>query len=79
MLSVACQSCGKRTVGCFDGVVAVVDADNDAHSENPPYNRYKMENSKTNRKLPGKTKNPRSQREIGCREMENILKTAEKS
>jgi len=24
-------------VGCFDGVVAVVDADNDAHSENPPY------------------------------------------
>ena len=35
-------------MGCFDGVVAVVDADNDAHSGNPPYyNRYKMENLKT--------------------------------
>ena len=30
-------------------LIAVVDADNDAHSENPPYyNRYKMENLKTN-------------------------------
>lgn len=29
--------------------VAMVDADNDAHSGNPPYyNRYKMENLKTN-------------------------------
>lgn len=61
-------------------LIAVVDADNDAHSGNPPYyNGYKMENLKTNWKLPGKTKNPRSQREIGCREIENILKTAEKS
>ena len=39
-------------------------------------NRYKMENLKTNWKLPGKTKNPRSQQEIGCEEIENILKTA---
>ena len=31
------QPCGKRAVGCFDGVVAVVDAYNDAHSGNPPY------------------------------------------
>ena len=62
---------------CFDGVVTVVDADNDAHSENPPYyNRYKMENLKTNWKLPGKTKNPRIQREISCEEIENILKIA---
>ena len=38
-----------------------------------------MENLKTNGKLPEKAKNPRSQREIGCREIENILKTAEKS
>ena len=36
-----------------------------------------MENLKTNWKLSGKTKNPRSQREIGCGEIENILKTAE--
>ena len=36
----------------------------------------KMENLKTNWKLPGKTKNPRSQQEIGCEEIENILKTA---
>ena len=36
----------------------------------------KMENLKTNLKLPGKTKNPRSQQEIGCEEIENILKTA---
>ena len=35
-----------------------------------------MENPKTNWKLPGKTKNPRSQQEIGCEEIENILKTA---
>ena len=35
-----------------------------------------MENLKTNWKLPGKTKNPRSQRKIGCEEIENILKTA---
>ena len=35
-----------------------------------------MENSKTNRKLPKKTKNPRSQQEIGYGEIENILKTA---
>ena len=35
-----------------------------------------MENLKTNWKLPGKTKNPRSQQEIGCEEIENILKTA---
>jgi hypothetical protein len=28
--------------------------------------------------LPGKAKNPRSQQEIGCEEIENILKTAEK-
>ena len=58
-------------------LIAVVDADNDAHSGNPPYyNGYKMENLKTNWKLPGKTKNPRSQQEIGCEEIENILKTA---
>ena len=42
-------------------------------------NRYKMENLKTNWELLKKTKNPRSQQEIGCREIENILKTAEKS
>ena len=35
-----------------------------------------MENLKRNWKLPGKTKNPRSQRKIGCEEIENILKTA---
>ena len=35
-----------------------------------------MENLKTNWKLPGKTKNPRIQREINCEEIENILKTA---
>ncbi len=35
-----------------------------------------MENLKTNWKLPGKTKNPRSQQEIGCEEIENILKIA---
>ena len=40
--------------------------------------RYKMENLKTNWELLKKTKNPRSQQEIGCREIENILKTAEK-
>lgn len=61
---------------CFDGVVTVVDADNDAHSENPPYNRYKMENLKTKWKLPKKIKNPRIQREISCEEIENILKIA---
>ena len=42
-------------------------------------NRHKMENLKTNWELLKKTKNPRSQQEIGCREIENILKTAEKS
>ena len=42
-------------------------------------NRYKMENLKTNWELLKKTKDPRSQQEIGCREIENILKTAEKS
>ena len=36
-----------------------------------------MENLKTNWKLSGKTKNPRSQRQIGYWEIENILKTAE--
>ena len=77
MFSIACQPCRERAVGCFDGVVTVVDADNDAHSENPPYyNRYKMENLKTNWKLSEKSKNPRSQQEIGCEEIENILKTA---
>ena len=35
-----------------------------------------MENSKRNWKLSEKAKNPRSQREIGCGEIENILKTA---
>ena len=35
-----------------------------------------MENSKRNWKLSEKAKNPRSQREIGCEEIENILKTA---
>ena len=35
-----------------------------------------MENLKTNWKLPEKSKNPRSQRKIGYREIENILKTA---
>ena len=58
-------------------LIAVVDADNDAHSGNPPYyNRYKMENLKTNWKLLQKTEKPRSQQEIGCGEIENILKTA---
>ena len=38
-----------------------------------------MENLKINWKLPEKIKNPRSQQEIGCEEIENILKTAEKS
>ena len=35
-----------------------------------------MENLKTKWKLPEKIKNPRSQREISCEEIENILKTA---
>ena len=35
-----------------------------------------MENLKINWKLLQKAKNPRSQQEIGCREIENILKTA---
>ena len=35
-----------------------------------------METLKTNGKLPEKTKNSRSQQEIGCEEIENILKTA---
>lgn len=35
-----------------------------------------MENLKTNWELLKKTKNPRSQQEIGCEEIENILKTA---
>ena len=38
-----------------------------------------MENMKINWKLLQKAKSPRSQQEIGCREIENILKTAEKS
>ena len=36
-----------------------------------------MENLKTNWKPPGKAKNPRSQRKIGYREIENHLKAAE--
>ena len=35
-----------------------------------------MENLKTNWKLLQKTEKPRSQQEIGCEEIENILKTA---
>ena len=35
-----------------------------------------MENLKTNWKLSEKSKNPRSHQEIGCEEIENILKTA---
>ena len=35
-----------------------------------------MENLKTKWKLSGKTKNPRSQRQIGYGEIENILRTA---
>ena len=35
-----------------------------------------MENMKINLKLLQKAKNPRSQQEIGCEEIENILKTA---
>ena len=35
-----------------------------------------MENLKTNWKLSEKSKNPRSQREISCEEIENILKIA---
>ena len=35
-----------------------------------------MENSKRSWKLSEKAKNPRSQWEIGCEEIENILKTA---
>ena len=35
-----------------------------------------MENLKTNWKLSEKSKNPRSQQEIGCGEIENILKIA---
>ena len=35
-----------------------------------------MENLKTNWKLSEKSKNPRNQQEIGCEEIENILKTA---
>ena len=77
MLSVACQPCRERAVGCLDSIVAVVNADNDTLSGNPPYyNGYKMENLKTNRKLLQKTKNPRNQWEIGYGEIENILKTA---
>jgi hypothetical protein len=49
VFSVTGKPSRERAVGCFDGVVAVVDADNDTHSGNPPYyNRYKMENLKTN-------------------------------
>ena len=60
-------------------LIAVVDADNDAHSGNPPYyNRYKMENLKTNWKLSEKAKNPRSQQEIGCGEIETFWKQQEK-
>ena len=77
MFTVACKPCREWAVRRLDGVVTVVDADNDAHSGNPPcYNRYKMENLKTNWKLSEKIKNPRSQREISCEEIENILKTA---
>ena len=36
-----------------------------------------MENSKRNWKLSEKAKNPRSQWEIGCGEIENLLKAAE--
>ena len=36
----------------------------------------KMENLKTNWKLLQKKEKPRSQQEIGCEEIENILKTA---
>ena len=77
MLSVACQPCRERAVGCLDSIVAVVNADNDTLSGNPPYyNGYKMENLKTNRKLLQKARNPRNQWEIGYGEIENILKTA---
>ena len=77
MFTVACKPCREWAVRRLDGVVTVVDADNDAHSGNPPcYNRYKMENLKTNWKLSEKVKNPRSQREISCEEIENILKIA---
>lgn len=77
MFTVACKPCREWAVRRLDGVVTVVDADNDAHSGNPPcYNRYKMENLKTNWKLSEKIKNPRSQREISCEEIENILKIA---
>ena len=49
VFSVACQPCRERAVGCFDSVVAMVNADNNTHSGNPPYyNRYKMENLKRN-------------------------------
>ena len=37
-----------------------------------------MENLKTNCKLSEKAKTSRSQREIGCGKIENILKTTEK-
>ena len=77
MFTVACKPCREWAVRRLDGVVTVVDADNDAHSGNPHcYNRYKMENLKTNWKLSEKIKNPRSQREISCEEIENILKIA---
>ena len=33
VFSVACKPCRERAVCCFDGVVAVVDADNDTHKE----------------------------------------------
>lgn len=36
-----------------------------------------MENSKRSWKLSEKAKNPRSQREISCEEIENLLKAAE--
>ena len=36
-----------------------------------------MENSKKNWKLSEKAKNPRSQWEIGCGEIENLLKAAD--
>ena len=36
-----------------------------------------MENSKRNWKLSEKARNPRSQWEIGCGEIENLLKAAE--
>ena len=60
---------------CLDSVVAVVDADNDAHSGNPPYyNSYKMENLKTNWKLSKKRKIPAANKKLAAGKLKTFWK-----